>query len=101
MNLNHSHGSPLNFRSERRTASKKVKRSRQYRERAARLRLGVESLEERALMALGPTLVAINPNTGSVLTHDNTASQTLNVAPTDLTFRFDDGQAIDPTTLAA
>lgn len=96
MTLNHSHSSPQRHRNSGRGSSK-IKRSRQYRERAQRLNLSLERLEDRALMALGPTLIAINPNTGAVLANGDTR----NVAPTDLTFRFDNGQAIDVNTLAA
>jgi len=44
----------------------------------------------------GPQLVAIVPNTGSVLT----AGEVLNVAPTQLTLQFNQYEQIDPTTLS-
>jgi hypothetical protein len=59
-------------------------------------RLQLEPLEDRRMLALGPMLVAVVPNNG-VFLHTN---DTLNVAPRDLTFRFAQGNAIDPATLA-
>ena len=56
-------------------------------------RLAIEPFEERALLAVGPQLVAVIPNQATLL-NDN---QVLNVAPTELTFRFD--SAIDPNSL--
>ena len=48
-------------------------------------------------MAQGPSLVSVIPTSG-VFLHNN---DTLNVAPRDITFRFAQGNSIDPTTLAA
>jgi len=56
----------------------------------------VESLEQRAMMAISPTLAGIIPNDGDLIIN----GQTRHVAPNELTFRFSDGQAIDPATLA-
>src|SRR4051812_4337521 len=95
MTLNDLDESLAKLRSRR--SAGKIKRSRQYKERDARLKLQMEQLEERALMTLGPTLIAINPNTGAVLADGDTR----NIAPTELTFRFDQGQVLDRTTLAA
>ena len=47
------------------------------------------------LLAVGPRLAGINANDGSLLVD----GETRNVAPRDLTFRFSDGQQIDPRTL--
>ncbi|MFV2066255.1 MAG: hypothetical protein ACC645_04695, partial [Pirellulales bacterium] len=55
----------------------------------------MEALEDRMLLALGPQLIAIQPNSGEVLFDGDVRR----VAPQDLTFRFDEGQAIDPRTL--
>jgi hypothetical protein len=60
------------------------------------LRPLLELLEDRRLMALGPTLVSVIPNSGVFLNNNDT----LNVAPRDLTFRFAQGNSIDPATLA-
>ncbi len=48
------------------------------------------------LLAISPTLTSIVPNVGDVLLD----GQTRNVAPSELTFRFSEGQVIDPATLA-
>lgn len=56
----------------------------------------VESLEQRAMMAISPTLAGIIPNDGDLIIN----GQTRHVAPNELTFRFSDGQTIDPATLA-
>src|SRR5262245_46765654 len=58
-------------------------------------RLHLEPLEDRRLMAVGPALVAIIPNSG-VFLQNNT---TLTVAPRDMTFRFAQGNVIDAVTL--
>lgn len=58
--------------------------------------LGMEPFEERTLFAIGPQLVAVIPNEGALI-QDN---QVLHVAPRELTFRFTDGQIIDPATVA-
>src|SRR5262245_39188119 len=55
----------------------------------------VEKLEDRMLLAVGPQLVGINPNGEQVLVN----GQVLRVAPTDLSFKFDQNQVIDPATL--
>jgi hypothetical protein len=57
----------------------------------------LEKLEERQLLAAGPQLIGIQPNEGALI--ENGVTQ--NVAPRVLTFRFDDGQVIDPATLDA
>lgn len=49
------------------------------------------------LLAIGPQLVAVNPSNGSQLSF--TATTNLSVAPRDLTFRFNEGQAIDQATI--
>ena len=63
--------------------------------RLSRRDLHLEPLEARVLLAVGPQLIGINPNAGAVLVDDDVRQ----VAPTDLTFRFDDGQVIDATSL--
>ncbi|MCA9222704.1 MAG: hypothetical protein KDA71_20410, partial [Planctomycetales bacterium] len=55
----------------------------------------LEQLEDRRLLALGPQLGGIQPTDGNLLL-DGDVRQ---VAPTDLTFRFDRDQQIDPATL--
>jgi len=55
-----------------------------------------ESLEERQLLAVGPQLISIQPNSGNVLSNGVVS----NVAPQQLTFVFDESQQIDATSLA-
>lgn len=69
-------------------------RQRLQKRRAAR-RILLESLEARQLMAVGPQLLSIQPNTGDLLE----SGDVLNVAPRELVFRFDDGAGIDPNSL--
>ncbi len=64
--------------------------------RSERKRLLLEELEDRRLMAVGPSLVAIIPTSGDFLQNNGT----LHVAPRDMTFRFAQGNEIDGTTLA-
>lgn len=57
----------------------------------------LEKLEQRQLLAAGPQLIGIQPNEGALIENGVTQS----VAPRVLTFRFDDGQVIHPSTLDA
>lgn len=78
---------------------RKKKSRTDSRRSARRFGLAVEPLEQRVLFAISPTLVSIIsniPNEGDIIT---SATPPLHVAPRELTFRFDQGQAIDPTTL--
>src|SRR6188768_3354123 len=59
-------------------------------------RLHLESLEDRRMMAVGPSLVAIVSNNGEFLD----PGDTLNVAPREVTFRFSQGATIDPASIA-
>ncbi len=59
------------------------------------LGLQCERLEDRVLLAFGPQLVSVQPNTGDILTEGSV----LNIAPQQLTFVFDEGQVIDSDTL--
>ncbi len=52
----------------------------------------LETLEGRQLMAVGPQLVGIEPNNGTLLTD----GMILNQSPSELTLRFSDTQALDP-----
>src|SRR5207247_1316084 len=74
--------------------------------KAEQRRLRMELLEDRRLMALGPSLVSVLPNTGPLLSATVNPSATLafssafNEAPRDISFRFAQGTALDATTLA-
>lgn len=55
----------------------------------------LETLEARQLLAVGPQLLGVQPNTGDLLTN----GEVLNESPRELVFRFDDRAGVDPTTL--
>jgi hypothetical protein len=85
---------------ERRQDSRK--KSRKERGQPSRLsqprHLNVERFEDRVLLAinpLGPKLVAVIPNAGDILEENRV--DVLNVAPSELLFRFSEGQNIDPS----
>ncbi|XZE21482.1 tandem-95 repeat protein [Pirellulaceae bacterium SH449] len=56
----------------------------------------IETLESRQLMAVGPRLIGVQPNNSDLI--ENGVIRT--VAPTELTFRFDQVQVIDPASLS-
>ena len=60
-------------------------------------KLHLALLEDRRLMAQGPSLVSVIPNNGVFLKNNDL----LNVAPREITFRFAQGNSIDPATLAS
>jgi len=63
---------------------------------AERRGLQLERLEDRLLLAIGPQLISIQPNSGNLL-QDGAVRD---IAPNQLTFVFDEGQVIDASTLA-
>ncbi|RMF41612.1 MAG: hypothetical protein D6753_09320, partial [Planctomycetota bacterium] len=77
-------------------SSRSVKQSEaQARKRRVR-ELLLENLEQRQLLAVGPQLIGIQPNTSDLLTDGSVQT----VSPRELVFRFDDAQQIDPNTVA-
>lgn len=76
-----------------------IKQSRRYRDLARRKarKLHLEYLEDRRVMAAGPTLIALLPNSGVPLSFTN--NDVLHVAPNELLFRFSEGQTIDPNSV--
>src|SRR5438876_10591018 len=85
---------------------KNRRKARQLLDRAhERRRLQLEPLEDRRLLAQGPSLVTIVPNDEQLLSANGT--NTLNfpaafpTSPQELTFRFAQGNVIDATTLAS
>jgi hypothetical protein len=56
----------------------------------------LETLEERQLLAVGPQLIGIQPNNSDLLNNGDVRT----ISPRELTFRFDDSQVIDPSTLS-
>ena len=84
-----------------RSSSSRLARSRKRRSedrKAQALRkLQVEVLDDRRLLATGPQLIGIQPNSGDLLKDGDV----LNVAPRELTFQFNEGQSIDAASLDA
>ena len=80
--------------------SRKKREQVKRRRRAQKLQkqqrpLNFETLEARLLLAVGPRLVAIEPNDGSILQDGDVRNE----SPTGLTFRFLNTDSIDPNTL--
>ena len=69
-------------------------RKRLHQQLAAR-RMLLEALEGRQLMAVGPQLLGVQPNEGTLLID----GQVRHIAPNELVFRFDDRVGLDPKTL--
>ena len=90
MTLRHSRQAELISRKSR-------KRRRSKQDPKERRRLQLEGLEARMLLTTGPQLIGIQPNDGSLLNDGDLR----NVAPSDLTFRFDENSIIDTDTLDA
>jgi hypothetical protein len=61
----------------------------------ARRELALERVEDRLLLTSGPQLISIIPDNGGLLL----PGETLNTAPGQLTFRFNQGEIINPATL--
>ncbi|QDV57113.1 hypothetical protein Mal33_31140 [Rosistilla oblonga] len=57
----------------------------------------LESLEPRKLLAAGPQLIGIQPNSGDLITDGSVRNE----SPSELVFRFDENQVIDAATLDA
>ena len=76
---------------------KRSKTRRKQLSEATRRRLQMETLEKRRVMAVGPQLAGIQPDSAALLRE----GQVLHLAPGELTFRFSDGSEIDPATLDA
>ncbi len=55
----------------------------------------LEQLEQRQLLAVGPQLIGIQPNSSDLLAGGDVRTE----APRELVFRFDDSQVIDAATL--
>src|SRR3954469_20355737 len=83
-----------------------LKKSRRFRDalRKNSRKLHLEQLEDRRVMAVGPTLTALGTNEGAHFLPTNTRPPLPNAVvqhrPTDLDFLFAQGQKIDPATLA-
>ncbi len=80
------------------SAKARRKRLDQRKTSIRKKQFSLEPLEPKVLLAAdGPRLVSVSPNEGGLLTQGST----LNIAPNDLTFTFDDAQTIDPDTVGA
>lgn len=64
--------------------------------RAAVRQVLLEALESRQLMAVGPQLIGVQPNSAALLE----GGEILQVSPRELVFRFDDAVGLDPDTLS-
>ncbi|HUE72938.1 MAG TPA: GEVED domain-containing protein [Pirellulaceae bacterium] len=75
----------------------KAKAQKRDRQRLKARKLHLEYLEDRRVMATGPTLIALLPNSNVPLSF--TGNDVLNIAPRELLFRFSEGQSIDPASV--
>lgn len=78
--------------------SQSANTSRQIRSSQAKKRMRnmlLETLEQRQLLTVAPQLIGIQPNNSDLLADGDVRNE----APSELVFRFDDLQAIDPSTL--
>lgn len=78
------------------SSSRKLLARKRLQKRSSARRILMEALESRQLMAVGPQLLGIQPNSGDLL--DN--GEILHVSPREFKFRFDDGVGIDPNSLS-
>ena len=80
-----------------------LKRNRNRRSRlqqqADSRRLHLEKLEDRRLLAVGPRLAGIQPNNSDLFSFTDQQANVRDVAPRELTLRFDENQRIDASTL--
>lgn len=81
---------PSDWKSQNRR-KRRLERLKRQKRRQPRL----EALEARQLLAVGPQLAGIQPNDGALLRN----GQVRNIAPEELVFHFNDGAAIDETTV--
>ncbi len=77
------------------SASRNKFNSNHLRRKKLARRMLLEALENRQLMAVGPQLLGIQPNAGSLLEN----GQILQISPRELVFRFDDPSGISSTSL--
>ncbi len=77
---------------------KRARRRRRERPTQRRSELALERFEERCLLTSGPMLLSITANDGSVIL-PNTPAPTFSTDPTQFTLLFNEGEAINPSTL--
>ncbi len=65
-----------------------------------RRRLLLERLEDRLLLAVGPRLAGVQPNNSDLFSFVEQSTNVRDVAPRELTLRFDENQQIDPLSLS-
>src|SRR6185437_10495530 len=90
-----SKNSAAGRRARRAADKRRAERGRQRGRLAQRRETAIERFEDRCLLTSGPQLISIIPDNGGLLL----PGETLNTAPRELTFRFDQNQVIDPNTL--
>lgn len=88
MTIRRSSASHWNSQNSRKRRAERLKRRNKRRP-------FLETLEQRQLLAVGPQLAGIQPNDGALLRN----GQVRNIAPQELVFHFNDGAAIDETTV--
>ena len=81
--------SPINTKTPKNAQASSVKKRGKLR------RYLLEALEPRQLLAFGPHLIGVQPNNSDLI--ENGVIR--NIAPRELTFRFDDSQIIDAATV--
>ncbi|MCY2983370.1 MAG: hypothetical protein NTY15_06990 [Planctomycetota bacterium] len=81
--------SPINTNTPKNASASSVKK------RGALRRYLLETLESRQLLAAGPQLIGVQPNNSDLIEN----GVVRNIAPRELTFRFDDSQVIDASTV--
>ena len=81
--------SPINIKTPKNAQAASVKKRGKLR------RYLLEALEPRQLLAAGPQLIGVQPNNSDLI--ENGVIR--NIAPRELTFRFDDSQIIDAATV--
>ena len=81
--------SPINTNTPKNAKASSVKK------RGTLRRYLLETLEPRQLLAAGPQLIGVQPNNSDLIEN----GVVRNIAPRELTFRFDDSQVIDASTV--
>ncbi len=77
------------------SSSRKLLARKRLQKRSSARRILMENLEARHLMAVGPQLLGIQPNSGDLLD----SGEVLHVSPREFTLRFDDPSGIAANSL--
>ena len=76
--------------------SRNLPKSARLKKRDSVRRVLLEALEPRQLLTVGPQLIGIQPNSGSLIE----GGEILNISPRELVIRFDDAVGLDAATLS-